>query len=228
MAIKHYAIITAGGTGTRLNTKVPKQFLLLGGKPLLAHSLDRFREAFPGIRLIVTLPAEYREYWQSLCQTYTIPEDHEVIEGGEERFHSIKKALKAIGTDNDGWIAIHDGVRPFVTTGLIQKAFEDAQIHGSAIPAIPLNSSIRQNSGNGWEAVDRNQFRLIQTPQVFHLGQLQKAYDTPYHLEFTDDAGVYENAGFQIHLTAGIAQNIKITTDTDLKIAECLAEQADR
>lgn len=225
MAQNHYAIITAGGRGTRLQTHVPKQFLAIGGKPILAHSLVHFKKAFPHIRLIITLPAQYHDYWNQLCKAYSVEEAHEVVEGGEERFHSIQKALESIGKSANGWVAIHDGVRPFVNKAFLHKAFEEAKTKGSAIPSIAPNSSLRQWNRESWQTVDRNNFRLIQTPQVFNLNLLKEAYDTYYQNQFTDDAGVYENAGHQVHLIQGLDYNIKITTQADFKIAQCLANE---
>jgi 2-C-methyl-D-erythritol 4-phosphate cytidylyltransferase len=212
---KKYAIIVAGGSGSRMKSDIPKQFIEIGGLPILIHTLKRFKEAEPDIELILVLPESQFEYWNQLCDKYpTVP--HRLVSGGSTRFQSGLNGLKTI--DNEGLVAIHDGVRPFVSPAIIQESFKVAAEKGTAVVSVPSKDSVRVNG----QAIDRSTVRLIQTPQTFQVSLIKKAFETEELSTFTDDASVAEHAGFEIHLTEGNYENIKITTPEDLLWAEVL------
>jgi 2-C-methyl-D-erythritol 4-phosphate cytidylyltransferase len=211
------AIITAGGIGKRMNSDVPKQFLPLGGIPVLMHTIQRFYDFDNAIEILVTLPKEWWSYWNDLCEKYEFQIPVQLIEGGKERYHSVQKAVQVA---KEGIIAVHDGVRPLVSALTIQDAFKMAEEKGSGIPVVPLKESIRKQSKNGNKAVYRKQYILVHTPQCFQSECLKEAYEQSYSDEFTDDASVVEKSGKTIHLSESNEENIKITTPNDLKIAE--------
>lgn len=210
-------IITAGGIGKRMNSDIPKQFLLLGEVPILMHTIERFYAFDSSIQILVTLPKDWWSYWNELCQKYNFQISFELVEGGKERYHSVQKALKMAKGDI---IAIHDGVRPLVTESTIQNAFSLAKQKGSSVPVVALKESIRMQSKNGNKAVNRKEYVLVHTPQCFRSKWLKKAYTQTYSDEFTDDASVVEKSGEKIYLSKSNEENIKITTPNDLKIAE--------
>lgn len=218
--MKIVAIIVAGGLGLRLGSSIPKQFLLLQGRPLLMHTL----EAFAGVSLIdeirLVLPAGHQLLWSQLCDTHDFCIHHRVITGGGERFFSVRNALDDLNPDD--LVAIHDGVRPLVSRELIERALHCGGEHGAAIPVLAPVDSLRQVEGVASHPVDRNLFRMVQTPQVFRAGMLMEAYRQPYLQAFTDDASVVEQAGFNIRLFDGDRFNLKITTPDDLLLAEAL------
>lgn len=222
--MKKYAIIVAGGSGSRMKTVLPKQFLLLAGKPVLMHTIERFWLADKSMNLVVVLPQEQQETWQELClqHQFTIP--HAVVAGGKTRFGSVKNGLAAI-TGQNGVVAVHDGVRPLVTVEVISEAFAVAADKGNAVVSVPLKDSIRKVTEAGSVALDRSSYRLVQTPQCFRLDLLQQAYNQPEEPYFTDDASVVEKLGEAIHLVDGSYQNIKITTPEDMLLAETLLQQ---
>jgi len=215
---KKYALIVAGGKGVRMGASVPKQFLLLSGKPLLMHSLEAFYNADPEIRLILVLPEFQQDYWKELCTQYHFKLQHEVVNGGDTRFESVKSGLALI--DNKGLVAVHDGVRPFINKDLIDRCFQAAQQFGGAVPVTELTESLRKLEGETSFSVHRETFRFVQTPQVFRAEILKEAYTLPYRESFTDDASVVEAAGFKVELVEGLAGNIKITNTIDLLLAE--------
>jgi len=215
-----FAIIVAGGAGTRMNSAVPKQFIPLAGKPVLMHSISAFYEYDASICIIITLPGLLFSSWEALCDLHSFRIPHKVAEGGKMRFDSVKNALKLITAD--GIVAIHDGVRPLVSRELISRAFSHAVSHGNAIPAVPVTDSVRKVSGNLNKPLDRSNLKLIQTPQVFHASQILNAYQQDYSDSFTDDASVLEAAGGTINLIRGEPYNLKITCPEDLFIAEAL------
>ena len=215
------AILVAGGTGTRMQSQVPKQFIAVGGQPILMHTIRRFYEYNPELQLVVVLPRDQIAKWQALCFTHVFEIKHEVIVGGATRFASVKNGLAAI-TAPDGVVAVHDGVRPFVPVAVIREAFAVAAEKGNAVVAVPLKESIRQIFKTKSKAVDRTQYRLIQTPQCFRLPLLRRAYQLPEETTFTDDASVVERFGQKINLVTGSYENIKITTPEDLLWAEVL------
>ncbi len=218
---KKYAIIVAGGNGTRANTPVPKQFMKLDGKPVLMHTISKFADAGINIEIILVLSKEHHQYWNELCREYNFNTDVKIAEGGENRFESVKNGLAMVG--DDGIVAVHDAARPLVSTKTIVTAFKAAEMYGNAVPAIPLTDSIRQIDSTKSMAVDRTRYCIIQTPQCFQVGILKKAYSVAeYKIHFTDDASVVEGSGEKIHLVDGNPDNIKITTPRDFILAEAL------
>lgn len=209
-------IITAGGTGKRMGAGVPKQFLLIDGRPMLMHTIEAFYSFDPTFELILTLPEEWASHWEELCEKHTFTIPHRLVTGGEERFHSVKNAINHCTGE---FIAIHDGVRPFVSQDTIRRCFESAQIHHAAIPVVPVNQSIRKVTEEGNLGVNRNEYKVVQTPQVFTRKILIESYNQPYDPAFTDDASVVENRGYEIHMVEGNEENIKITTKQDLLLA---------
>jgi len=213
-----WVIIVAGGMGSRMQAVLPKQFLEVCGRPILMHSIMAFADAINDIRIIVVLPASQIEYWQKLCKQHGFTLPHDIVEGGATRFHSVKNGLSLL--PNEGLVAIHDGVRPLVSRQTITGCFCEAANHGSAIPVTPVIDSVREITESTSRMLNRSALRLIQTPQVFDIATLKKAYEQEYSPSFTDDATVFENAGYHIHLTEGNIENIKITTPNDLIVAE--------
>lgn len=220
--MKKSAIIVAGGSGRRMGASVPKQFLEIGGRPILIRTLERFCEYDPNIELIVVLPERDLPRWQSLCSQFAVAVSHQVVSGGDSRFQSVKNGLKALESTS-GLVAIHDGVRPFVSLEVIGMSYEVAKQKGSAIPVIPLKDSIRRLEEGGTSmAQDRQLFRLVQTPQTFQTERILSAFDSEEQPFFTDDATVYEHMGWQVSLIAGNSENIKITTREDMDFAKYL------
>lgn len=216
--MKKYAIIVAGGSGTRMRSEVPKQFLILAGKPILMHTILKFKSEVDEI--IVVLPQNQFDYWSELCAEYSFSESVKIVEGGKSRFESVKNGLNAI-TEN-GIVAVHDAVRPFVNQVIIKEAFKVAKEKGNSVVSVLLNDSIREVNELGNKAVDRSLYRLIQTPQCFEVDFLKKAYEQEEKNTFTDDASVAESVGAKINLTQGSYDNIKITTPSDLVIGEAI------
>ena len=231
--MKKYCIIVAGGSGRRMKSAVPKQFLLLGGKPVLMRTVERFHSFDSSVEIIIVLPAEHHQLWNKLCAEHSFSVSHRVVAGGEERFHSVKAGLEAVAasagevsvkeTGSDFLVAIHDGVRPLVSHDTIWRCFADAEEFGNAIPFIEPADSVRILAGDDSRPVARTEVRLVQTPQVFRGSVIMKAYGRDYDPSFTDDATVAEASGVKIHLTHGNRENIKITTPEDLAVAETLA-----
>ena len=221
--MKKFVIIVAGGSGQRMGTDLPKQFLELCGKPVLMHTLQRFYDFDPHCQLILVLPLLQQELWAGLCQNHSFSMPHKVATGGETRFHSVQSGLNLL--DGEGIVFIHDGVRPLVSRETLDRCFQTAQIEGNALPVLPVSDSLRKRDGDQNRAVDRSQFLIVQTPQTFHSAQILQAFSQPYDPAFTDDATVAEKAGFPIHLVEGNPENIKITTPTDLIIAGALMNE---
>ena len=216
-----YAIIVAGGSGTRMQHGTPKQFIEVAGKPILMHTIERFYEYNPDIRLVVVLPQEQLSTWRSLCQQHHFRLFHMTVPGGATRFGSVKNGLDAVL--GEGLVAVHDGVRPFVEIDTIRAAYDAAAKFGSAVVAVSPKDSIRELVGEGSRAVPRAKYKLVQTPQVFQASLLRKAYEQPEQEHFTDDASVVESIGERITLVEGSYRNIKITTPEDLILAEAFA-----
>lgn len=217
--MKYYAIVVAGGSGSRMQSSVAKQFLLLDGKPLLMHTIAAFNNCALTPEILLVLNIHQHSYWEELCKTYNFEIPHQVIKGGEQRFHSVKNGLKAI--KGAGIVAVHDAVRPLVSPGLILKSYQVAEALGNCIIGITPTDSVRSVSDNGEnKALKRNELALIQTPQTFRVEQLKKAYQVPFRNDFTDDASVAEYSGHTINLIGGERENIKITYPEDLEIAE--------
>ena len=213
-------IIVAGGKGERMQTDIPKQFIELKSRPILMHTIDVFIQYNNQIDVIVVLPETQIENWSLLCKKHAFETKHRVVAGGSVRFESVRNGLK-IASDS-GFIAVHDGVRPLVSQTTIEACFREAWISGAAIPVVLPVESIRQIKGDENVAVNRDLFRLVQTPQVFEANILKKAYKQEFNSIFTDDASVVEASGVKISLVEGNRENIKITTPFDLKLAEMM------
>ncbi|MCK5170689.1 MAG: 2-C-methyl-D-erythritol 4-phosphate cytidylyltransferase [Bacteroidales bacterium] len=220
--MKRYAILVAGGSGQRMESTVPKQFLSINNEIILMRSIRAFYEFDSFIDIIVALPNDQIEYWTKLCIEKRFKINHKVVSGGKTRYHSVKNALEEIG--NDGIIAIHDGVRPLVSQSTIDQVYEIALINENAVPYIDITDSIRKVDSNINSPVDRNKYKLIQTPQAFNCKLIKRAYNQEWDKSFTDDASVVEMTGIKINLVPGNRENIKITNQIDLKIAESLSD----
>jgi 2-C-methyl-D-erythritol 4-phosphate cytidylyltransferase len=218
-----YAIIVAGGSGSRMKSATPKQFLLLGDKPVLMHTIEAFAKADPSIIIVLVLPAAEVAKWKELVIHYNFKIDHQIQEGGQTRFHSVKNGLKAIG--DEGLVAIHDGVRPLVTPDLIKRCYEAASTKSSGVAAVAPKDSIREVKSNSNTSVNRDDYQLIQTPQTFEVKQIKAAYQVEGQSYATDDATVAENYGMPITLVKGEYSNIKITTPEDIAIAQALINE---
>lgn len=218
--IRLFALVVAGGSGSRMQNSTPKQFLKLGGKPVLLHTLEAIYTFNPAIQIVLVLPQNQISHWKELRQDFGNKVPHAIVEGGNSRFQSVKNGLALVPPE--AVVAIHDGVRPFLTKNMLQEGFATALDKGSAITSVPLRESIRQLLPDGSQARDRNEFCLVQTPQTFRAGIIKKAYRLPENPSFTDCAGVAEADGHKIHLIAGSYRNIKITTPEDLPLAESL------
>lgn len=213
-------IIVAGGKGLRMGGDFPKQFIAIGGKPILMRTIETFYRYDKTIQIIVVLHQSYSEHWSRLCKSYGFSLQHQVVGGGETRFDSVKNGLKMV---TGGLVSVHDAVRPFATDKLIDTCFKEAAIHKAVIPVIELTDTIREvTASNKNKIVDRSRFRLVQTPQVFDADLLKEAYEQPFNESFTDDASVVASFGHDIHLVEGERSNIKITTPFDLSLAEVI------
>jgi 2-C-methyl-D-erythritol 4-phosphate cytidylyltransferase len=215
-----YALIVAGGAGKRMGTQIPKQFLELDGKPVLMHTISRFRAFDESIEIITVLPRNQINFWKELCMKYSFSIPHKLVTGGSSRFMSVKNGLDHV--DVNSLVAVHDGVRPLVTIQTIKRCFEAAKEFGNAVPVIVPADSLRMIKEQRSLPVDRKLIRIIQTPQVFESGLIKNAYLQEYSAEFTDDATVLEKTGEKIHLVEGNRENIKITNPGDLAIAAAL------
>lgn len=218
-----YALIVAGGKGTRIKSSLPKQFLELKGKPILLHTLEAFYRYSEKIIIVLVLPEDDFEVWNSICKKFRFDTPIILQKGGETRFQSVRNGLDKM--TGQGLVAIHDGVRPLVSEDIIGASFRLAAIHHCAVAAVRLKESIRMTDQDNTKAMDRSRFRMIQTPQTFDLQLIKKAYEIKEDLSLTDDASVAERAGHLISLFEGSYENIKITTPEDLIIADALMEQ---
>ena len=205
-----------------MGSDIPKQFLPIGGKPVLMRTLERFREYSPTLQIILVLPQAQQDYWHQLCKDYDFKVEYVLADGGETRFHSVQNGLAKIPDDAEGVVGVHDGVRPFPSIDVIRNCYETARTTKAVIPVIPVVETVRHLQGNTSVTVPRNDYRLVQTPQTFDIQLLKAANRQPYNDGFTDDASVVEAFGFNITLVEGNRENIKITTPYDLKIAEVL------
>ena len=220
--MSRFVLIVAGGTGSRMRSNQAKQFLSVKGLPLMWWTLRRFRDAVPDAQLSIVLNASLFEEFRELEEKYGESGAVNLIKGGDQRFHSVLNGLLAL--PDEGIVAIHDAVRPFPSSTMIQNCFETAAMHGSAIPVLPLKNSIREVSSDGTSsAVDRSNYITVQTPQCFDLALLKPSFAVDYSPAFTDDASVFEAAGHSIHLCEGDPMNMKITTPEDLIIARALS-----
>lgn len=216
-----YAILVAGGKGLRMGSDIPKQFLPLRGRPVLMHTIDVFRRTYPDIHIILVLPREQQDYWRQLCGQHDYDVELCVADGGEARFLSVRNGLSQIPDGARGVVGVHDGVRPFVSPETIRRCFVAAEEFGAVVPVVPVVETVRQVlAGGSSMTVDRNAYRLVQTPQTFDIQLLKKAYGQPFDPFFTDDASVVEAMGHPIKLVEGNNENIKLTNPADLKLAE--------
>ncbi len=213
-------IIVAGGSGKRCGGGLPKQFRMLGSRPVLARTIDRMAEALPGAELIVVLPAEHVEFWKNFAARFDVPK-HRVVAGGEERFHSVCNGLAAVRT-TPALIGVHDGVRPLASAAMIRRTAEAASWEGAAIPVAEPVDSFREVAGEESHIVDRSRLRIVQTPQIFSAAWLREAYEQPFDPRFTDDASVVEAAGRRIALVEGERTNLKLTSPDDFLLAEAI------
>lgn len=222
-----FIIIVAGGSGTRMGSDIPKQFLEVDNKPILMHTIERFREYSAMLNIIVVLPREQQDYWKELCNEHDFNIMHTIVSGGATRFQSVKNALKLIPDDEQGLVGIHDGVRPFVSLDLIERCYKMGYTDSTAVPILPITDSLRY-LGEGGEThnVNRNDYYSVQTPQVFNVKLIKTAYKQRYRKSFTDDASVVENTGCCVNLVEGDVENIKITTPLDLLFADTLIQIA--
>lgn len=218
-----YVIIVAGGKGLRMGGDIPKQFLPVGGKPVLMRAIERFHAFSASLRIILVLPKAQQDYWRSLCEEYSFSVPHTVADGGATRFHSVQNGLALIPDDEEGVVGVHDGVRPFVSTEVIARCYDTARTAKAVIPVSPVVETLRYVGGDGADRnVLRSDFRLVQTPQTFDIQLLKRANRQPYSEAFTDDASVVEGIGATVTMVEGNRENIKITTPFDLKVAEVL------
>ncbi len=222
MRNEEYAIIVAGGVGSRMNSKLPKQFMELCGLPILMHTIKAFHHYSSKPKIVLVLPENDFSTWHELCEKHDFSLPHQLQSGGKSRFQSVKKGLDLL--PDEGIVAIHDGVRPLVDEALIAASFQLASLHRSAVAAVRLKESIRVTDQEATKAMDRSLFRLIQTPQTFDLSLIKTAYKIDEDASLTDDASVAERAGFKISLFEGSYSNIKITTPEDLLIATTLMQ----
>lgn len=216
-------VIVAGGSGTRMQSEIPKQFLPLHNEPVLFYTMRAFHAYNKQIKIVLVLPESQIHYWRSICNKHSFNIQHLVTEGGKTRFHSVKNGLKLIGHNET--VGIHDGVRPLVSINTIKQAYKTARKMGSALPVIDVVDTVRFVDKQSNHSVNRNHYKLVQTPQVFQSTLLSKAYNLPYDKNFTDDASVFEAAGNNITLVNGNRENIKITTTIDLAIAEAFLDK---
>ena len=228
-----YVIIVAGGKGLRMGGDIPKQFLPIGGKPVLMRTLERFRAYSEALQIILVLPEAQQDYWQELCLQYEFQVDYQIANGGQTRFHSVQNGLALVPDDAEGVVGVHDGVRPFPSIEVIRRCYETARQTKAVIPVIPVVETVRQmlpsNQSNpntpsnpSSITVPRDQYRLVQTPQTFDIQLLKAANRQPYNDGFTDDASVVESYGHPITLVEGNRENIKITTPYDITVAEAI------
>ena len=217
-----YVIIVAGGKGLRMGSDIPKQFLPIGGKPVLMRTLERFRAYDDALQIILVLPEAQQAYWREHCGQYHFDVEYRLANGGQTRFHSVQNGLALVPDEAEGVVGVHDGVRPFPSIEVIRNCYETARTKKAVIPVIPVVETVRHLEGDKSVTVPRGDYRLVQTPQTFDIQLLKAANRQPYNDGFTDDASVVESYGFEITLVEGNRENIKITTPYDLKIAEVL------
>ena len=221
--MKRYAIIVAGGKGLRMGGELPKQFIPIEGRPVLMRTLDTFHACDESIQIILVLPRDHQDYWCELCALYQFAVPHRIADGGATRFHSVQNGLSLVDAP-ESLVAVHDGVRPFVSHEVISRCYAEAEAHGAVVPVIPVVETVRQLVGEGSKTVARDAYRLVQTPQTFRATLLRRAYEQPYTDAFTDDASVVEALGEAVTLVDGNRENIKLTTPFDLIVAKALVD----
>lgn len=219
--MREVVIIVAGGKGLRMGSDLPKQFLPVAGKPVLMRTIEAFHAYSRQLEIVVVLPQSQQAYWHSLCRELGFEVPHTVVDGGDTRFHSVQHGLARVQLP--ALVAVHDGVRPFVSTEVIARCFRMAATHRAVVPVWGVVETLRRVDADGRSlTVPRDAYRLVQTPQVFDAALLKQAYDQPYCQDFTDDASVVEAMGVPVSLVEGNRENIKLTTPFDLKVAEAL------
>lgn len=223
--MKKYVIIVAGGKGKRMSADLPKQFLKLGDKPILMHTIQRFAEYDPTMKIIVVLPQDQQEFWKDLCRQYNFMVPHKTANGGNTRFQSVKNGLALIR--ETGLVGIHDGVRPFVTNEVIDRCYKTAEATGAVIPVVDILETVREVLPEGSRSVNRNSYKVVQTPQVFQNDLLLRAYNQLYREEYTDDATVVESCDIKVTLVEGNRENIKITTPFDMMLGEVILQKGE-
>jgi 2-C-methyl-D-erythritol 4-phosphate cytidylyltransferase len=219
-----YLIVVAGGTGSRMNHELPKQFLLIHDKPVIVHTIEKFIATYSSIKIIIVIHPSWKTYLEDLLSQYQWRNNIDIVEGGETRFHSVKNGLDKIKYIESVLVAVHDAARPMVSSKTIVSAYESAAIHGSGIPVIAISESLREVKQDANKYLDRSKVKIVQTPQCFQLALLQKGFEQAYDNTFTDDASVIEKLGQVVFLTEGNRENIKITWPVDLKIAEVIIQ----
>lgn len=216
--MKYYTIIVAGGSGSRMGSSIPKQFLELNSKPILMHTILKMQQSLPHSEIILALPQTEFDTWKDLCEVHQFSINHKLVAGGSSRFESVRNALQSV--TEKSVVAIHDGVRPLVKASVVTQCMQMAKEKNAAIPVIAVEESLRQKTKSGSMVVNRDDYLIVQTPQCFTSEVIVKAYQQKYSPSFTDDASVVEAMGLEIHLIPGNKENIKITTPEDLKIAK--------
>lgn len=220
---RNNVVIVAGGKGLRMGSDLPKQFIPIGGMPVLMHTIRAFYNFDRGINIVLVLPVSHQDYWKGICGQYGFSIPHQIADGGQARFHSVKNGLSLV---KEGIVGVQDGVRPFGSAEMIKRCYEAAERYPAVIPVINSTDSLREMLGEEKSRIiDRSKIRLVQTPQIFHTDILKKAYETEYKESFTDDASVVEAIGINVHLVEGEVTNIKITTPLDLKIGELIVKK---
>ena len=221
--MRKYIIIVAGGKGLRMGGEIPKQFLPIGGKPVLMRTMEAFHAYDAEIQIVLVLPVAQQAYWKELCDQYTFALPYRLADGGETRFHSVKNGLDTIPTDEEALVGVHDGVRPFVSAEVIARCYAEAARVGAVVPVTDVVETVRHLESDGRSTtVSRDEYKLVQTPQVFSLSLLKQAYAQPYVPAFTDDASVVEALGHEVTLVQGNRENIKITTPFDLVVGRSM------
>lgn len=218
--MKKIALIVAGGSGSRMNSAIPKQFIEINGKPVLMHTFEAFLKTDPYFEFILVLPENETDNWRTLCKNHNFSINHRVVPGGRTRFYSVRNGLEKI--EDEGIVFIHDGVRPLVSAQTIQNCYQTALEKGNALPVIAPSESVREVTNGTTRAVDRNRFFLVQTPQTFRVSVIKKAYEQEFSELFTDDASVLEQSGVAINIVEGNCENIKITWPADIPVAGAL------
>ncbi|HQQ94044.1 MAG TPA: 2-C-methyl-D-erythritol 4-phosphate cytidylyltransferase [Bacteroidia bacterium] len=223
-----YVIIVAGGDGKRMKSDIPKQYIEINSVPVIIRTLRCFLNYDPGMRVILCVHPSYKEHVESLLKKH-VPDgsDIQITHGGETRFHSVKNGLMLVD-DPNAVVGIHDAARPFVSAETIRYCYDTAASKGNAVPCLPVNESLRKISNNINNSVNRNEYKLVQTPQCFQVNLIKKAYEQDYQVTFTDDASVFETLGERIQLVEGNPQNIKITSPFDLVIARAIAQSLEQ
>ena len=221
--MKKFALIMAGGSGTRMKAEIPKQFIEIAGLPVIMHTILRFEQFDPEIQIILVLPENQFDLWTELCKKHNFTKIFKLAKGGETRFYSVKNGLKMI--EDEGIVFIHDAVRPLVSVQTLRNCLDTAIGKGNALPVIPVIDSVRISDNDSSYPADRTKIFLVQTPQTFHTSQIISAYNSVTHSGFTDDATVLESTGVKINLVDGNRENLKITTREDLIIAEAFLKR---